>query len=76
MADRPEAESAELILMAAQRYRAERAGQEPQFTKHAASWLNAEAYLDEADSDPEQDSLSAFLADAEQNTQEMMGGAR
>jgi hypothetical protein len=35
------------LLAGALRYAAERAGQDPKFTKHAARWLNAECWLDE-----------------------------
>ena len=38
---------AEIIIKGARRYAAERAGQEPRFTAHAATWLTAERWLDE-----------------------------
>jgi len=39
----------EQLLVAAERYAAERQGQDPKFTKHPTSWLNADAYLDVPD---------------------------
>lgn len=39
----------EQLLAAAERYAAERKGENPRFTKHPTSWLNADAYLDEPD---------------------------
>jgi hypothetical protein len=35
------------LLNGAMRYAAERHGEDPQFTKHPASWLNGECWLDE-----------------------------
>ncbi len=35
------------LLAGAQRYAAEREGQDPQFTKHPATWLNGACWLDE-----------------------------
>jgi hypothetical protein len=43
---RKKATAAELIT-GAERYAAERQGQPPQYTKHAATWLNGERWLDE-----------------------------
>ncbi|WP_274611509.1 helix-turn-helix domain-containing protein [Rhodoplanes elegans] len=37
------------VIAGARRYAAERAGQDPKFTKHPTTWLNAEAWLDEPD---------------------------
>lgn len=37
------------LLAAAERYAAERKGENPKFTKHPSAWLNADAYLDEPD---------------------------
>lgn len=39
--------SAGTIIAGARRYAAERAGQEPKFTKHPTTWLNAECWTDE-----------------------------
>lgn len=39
--------STAVIIAGARRYAAERAGQDPKFTKHAATWLNAECWTDE-----------------------------
>ena len=39
----------EQLLVAAERYAAERQGQDPKYTKHPTSWLNADAYLDVPD---------------------------
>ena len=38
----------------AERYAAERAGQDPRFTKHASTWLNNGCWADEPDAIPEQ----------------------
>jgi hypothetical protein len=38
---------AEAIIAAAERYAAEQAGKDAQFTKHPATWLNAESWQDE-----------------------------
>ena len=38
---------AETIIEGARRYGAERAGQDPRFTAHAATWLSGERWLDE-----------------------------
>lgn len=35
------------LIAGAKRYAAERAGQDPKFTKHPATWINAECWLDE-----------------------------
>lgn len=37
----------EQLLAAAINYAASRAGQDPKFTKHPTTWLNAESWLDE-----------------------------
>lgn len=39
----------EQLLAAAERYAAEREGQDPKYTKHPTTWLNADAYLDVPD---------------------------
>jgi hypothetical protein len=39
--------SVETLLDGARRYAAQRAGHDPQFTKYPATWLNAECWLDE-----------------------------
>jgi hypothetical protein len=39
--------SPETILTAAQRYASERAGQDPQYTRHPATWLNGKGWEDE-----------------------------
>lgn len=40
------------ITSGARRYAAERAGQDQQFTRHAATWLNGQGWLDEPASKP------------------------
>jgi hypothetical protein len=39
----------EILLDGAERYAAQRAGQDPQFTKYPATWLNGDCWLDEPD---------------------------
>jgi hypothetical protein len=39
---------AETLIAGAQRYAVERAGQEPRYTKHPATWLNGGCWQDEA----------------------------
>ena len=38
--------TAEVLIVGARRYEAERAGQDPKYTKHPATWLNAKCWLD------------------------------
>lgn len=39
----------ETIMAGARRYAASRQGENPEFTKHASTWLNGQCWLDEAD---------------------------
>ena len=39
--------SAEILLAAARRYAEQRNGEDPKFTKHPATWLNGECWLDD-----------------------------
>jgi len=40
--------TAEQLILGAKRYAAERAGQDPRYTKHPATWLNGECWKDES----------------------------
>lgn len=44
--------SPDVLIAAAKRYAQERAGQDPQFTKHPTSWLNAGSWENQQDSRP------------------------
>src|SRR5262249_23561120 len=44
--------TAEELLDGAKRYASERAGQDPQYTKHPATWLRGLCWLDEPEATP------------------------
>ena len=57
------------ITAGARRYAAERAGQDQQFTRHAATWLNGQGWLDEPASKPSPRSQAPPLTPHQQRHQ-------
>ena len=67
-------EAAVIIQRAVDRYASERDGEDPKYTKHPATWLNAQAYLDEPDPepvDPEKSALDDLVRTATAETDRM-----
>jgi len=61
--------TAEQLIEGAQRYAQERAGQEPRYTKHPKTWLNAESWQNE----PEEPGLASSEAGAMSAVRGIMG---
>jgi hypothetical protein len=66
----------EALIAGAQRYAVERREQDPKYTKHPATWLNAGCWQDEAPGAPVLDESGQLVAYEQPPPQQRQGGQR